>query len=175
MKVNKSTKARSSKRKGKRLENIVAEKFEKSLNLEKGTIHRAQSSGTFKYDIGDIRININPPLPIIIECKNTEQWKYKHFFEDIENIYPFKDWIEQINTTKLKAQKYYGTDDIIWFLIFTKNYEPIYLLTEQLLVDKLLSNSKFKLEKIPDTYVKNDIYYIFELDEFLKNLKYDKS
>ncbi len=69
----------------------------------------------------------------------------------MKNIYPFEDWMNRINTTKLKAQKYYGTDDIIWFLIFTKNYEPIYLLTEQLLVDKLLSNSKFKLEKIPDT------------------------
>lgn len=179
--VNRTVKAKTSKGKGKRLENMVAKLFETKLNLKKGSVHRAQSSGTFQYDIGDIRFNL--PIPVIIECKNNEGWSFKQLLNNDNNLPSiFKNWIEQIKDEMKKAFKLYpdifNEENIIWFLIFSKNNEAIYLLTDEKVINKLLHNDKQKVKLKQDirsklSHLRINEYSIYNLERFLEYLIID--
>lgn len=167
------------KAKGKRAENRVAEILTKLQNIEQGIIHRAQASGTFKYEYGgDIKFNYSLKelryIPLI-EVKNRENQEQKHVFE-------FKNPIQsQYSSIKDKALELEKKLDIcaIPFLIFTKNYEDLYILSEEKYflegsINKKIPENIFNIsycikteDIISNNYKK---IYIFRLSEVIRDL-----
>lgn len=87
------------KRKGKRLENKVAEIIRELWNIkEKDKVHRALTSGNISFERGDIKFNLNKNIHLWIECKNREDWSESNLIKFNNSIKKyFKKVIQDIN------------------------------------------------------------------------------
>lgn len=160
------------KRKGKRLENIVADILRKHFNVDKKYIKRAGSSGVRTEELGDIDI-IHPEIekifPFIVECKNQEKWKLNDLLgKGISNkSNPFKSYIKQI-----KEELKRTNENKIGLLVFSKNQEDIYCLIFQ--IDRLDLSFINKLDSYMFSKLDNEKVLICKFEDFLNNYKLNK-
>lgn len=150
-----------SKRKGKRLEEYVAEKFNQ---IHGGIVaHRAVSSGSFTYEAGSDIYFIKKDIPLVIECKNQESWKYRTLFDaEFHNRSPFKTWLNQLYQSANKYKLIYNREPVP-LLVFSKAYEPVFCIIE-----------KRYITEITYPFLANEVYYIILLDTFLELYKSKK-
>lgn len=151
------------KDKGKRLESYVAKVFQKAFSLTKFEVHRNQTSGNFQTEFGDIWFK---DLPIIVECKNQESWKYKHLLTFSK---PISDWWSQL----MKDVEKYRMElklEPLYMLVVSKNREPKYVIADIINIE----NNAFKtitIGKLIDkcqfiTYTKENKVIMF-LEDFI--------
>lgn len=146
------------KRKGKRLENAVAEILNKSFNDYR--FARSSTSGLrFDLDIGDISIKRQDEFKILpyIECKNRESWQCKHIFNfEKSPLYKFyletENKLEKFKTKLNEYKKKYNMNPrfeiILPILVFSKAYENIYAIVQ---LQYIQSYEKFVADLINGT------------------------
>ncbi len=154
-----------SKRKGKRLEDEVAEIIRKKYNVDDKYIKRAGSSGVRVEESGDIDIihpEIEKQFPFVIECKNNEKWKLRDLIGagKSNKSNPFKQFIKQ-NAKDVSKRKY-------GLIVFSKNYEDIYGLYYCKEKDSIYK----KIDKLIDSKIITQLdeynLIVFEFKEFVK-------
>ena len=115
-----------SRTKGSNFERFIAKDLSMKFYKDQDSLRRTPLSGGWssKYVGGDI---CGPEsFPLYVECRNREVWKASDLFD--ENSVLFKWYAE----TKQKAKEL-GKEGV---LIFTRNYEKIYIMT-RVLVDNV--------------------------------------
>jgi hypothetical protein len=160
--------ANKNKRKGKRLEEIVADILRDAFKVDKKYIKRAGSSGVREEEKGDIDIihpEIEKQFPFVIECKNNEKWKLRDLIGSgvVNKSNIFKQFIEQ-SLNELE-------DNDFGLIVFSKNYEDIYGLFYS--YNKKTENMFKKIDSITENKIitKLDNYKIivFQFEEFVFN------
>lgn len=155
------------KRKGKSLENQIAEILRENFNTDSRHIKRNISSGTQIGEESDINIvdsEIESIFPFIIEAKNQEKWKISDLLSENVNrkSNPFISYLNQLNE---EVETYYKRYNIYkkGLLVFSKSYYPIYAMVKcDDIADIDIQNLSFMHVNINNTW-----YYVFEFKSFL--------
>ncbi len=161
----------SKKRKGKSLENKIAEFLRETFNTDSRHIKRNISSGTQIGEESDINIidsEIEARFPFIIEAKNQEKWKLSDLLSDNVNrkSNPFISYLEQLN---VEVETYYKRYNVHkkGLLIFSKAYYPIYVMVKH----EDIQDINFADLSFMHVNINNQWYYVFELKSFLTLFK----
>jgi len=164
------------KRKGKRLEEYVAELFNHGWDLGDGFFRRAQASGTYRYEfMSDVIIAGANPNQIVIECKNQESWS----FDDVVYMRgnPSR-WLKDLNNrVKILKQKY-PDHDFVAMLIMKRRYKDPILMISQ--TD--LENSGFFIKQVNKdikwliiTNMDKTKYHVYDIKDFVSMYKLNKN
>jgi len=166
------------KEKGKYLEEYVANKFKKEFNLDSRDVHRAQASGVFNTEYGDLYFRKHS---IIIECKNQNDVQLQRIFPKLTKVI-FK-FYTQMEKDHDKFKKAYPEINNLAFLVLTNtsNRLPRYVvIEEQHFIDSIHKNlihSSILRDKIPliktKAEEKNIYFFVFILDDFISYINMD--
>jgi len=174
--------ANKNKEKGKYLEEYVAKKFQEQFNLDKRDVHRAQASGVFTTEYGDIYFRKHA---IIIECKNQQDVQVQRLFPKITKV--IYKYFDQLLKDHNKFKTNYPDNNNLAFLVLTNtsNRLPRYVVIEERhLIDSInnkIIDSKILTDNISLIKTKaehKDVnFFVFILDDFIKyinikNLEY---
>jgi len=163
--------ANKNKEKGKYLEEYVATKFKKEFNLDTRDVHRAQASGVFTTEYGDIYFRKHA---VIIECKNQQDVQTQRLFPELsKTIFNF---YKQLEKDVQKFKNKYPDQKVLYFLVATNtsNRLPRYVIVDKQsfkefiqndIIDKKLLDSN--ISYISTKYI-NKIFLVFILDDFIK-------
>lgn len=159
-----------SKRKGKSLEDKVAELIRETFGVNQKFVQRADASGNKSTEVGDIDIfdpTIIKKFPFVIECKNREEWKMRDLigYQKDNKTNPFLRYIEQ-NEKDVKKQN----DFKYGLIVFSKQYEDIY----QLVYDESLIERLKELDSYIITTLKNKKVLITTFKKLLEEGKHGK-
>ena len=153
------------KMKGQYLENKVADTFKQIHNLNKDDVHRAQNSGNFVSEYGDVFFR---DYNIIVECKNQQVVTFKSLFPKLSK--EIEKFIQQLNDEERKFLENQGELALryLMFLVVSdssKRFGPF------VIADK--NNVPFDSELVPHILTKdsnNHVYYIFPLEIYVEHL-----
>lgn len=152
---------KKSRVKGASFERIIAKDFSVAYYGDSTILRRTPMSGGWgaKYALGDFA---GPEdFPFYTECRNREVWSTADFFNKASILYK---WFLE---TREKAQPFHKMP----ILIFTRNYEEVYLMLEE---TDLEMNKNYSLHSNP--FVKTllpegFVVYIFKLYPWLEKLQ----
>lgn len=162
-----------SHRKGNKFERDVCKKLGTFFFNDPKSFGRYHSEGNtyFPGDLGPfIESNIIGTLdliksfPFCFETKNREEWEFYSLLSSPTNSALFKYWQQTLE----EAERFSKTP----FLIFTKNYKPVYgmldvTLCKETCVDMFAIPPTYLASIIRPTYKKTYTLTIFLLDDFI--------
>ncbi len=115
------------KDKGKYFERQIASKLRESLNLQENECTRAPNSGNGEFEFGDIFFTDPHKHPYIFECKFGYKWDFGSIFPQLNK--QITSFVDQAFEARDKMLKKMGQAPKYCFLVLSKPYSPIYLLT----------------------------------------------
>ena len=156
----------NNKRKGKRLEDKIANMLIEHFKVDKKYIQRADSSGNKQTEIGDIDIfhpDVERKFPFTIECKNQEKWKFRNLFgaQRDNKSNPFIAYIEQNKHDVVKSG-----NKKIGLIVFSKAHEDIYQLIYDSKIISQINKSKFSSYSI--SHISGIEVFITTFEEILE-------
>ena len=166
-------------RKGDRLEEEVASIIRKNWKLpDEDSAERSARSGNYRTEIGDIKFNIGMYIPILVECRNREQWKYANIFEFTGNVKIWwdKDCYAEMEELQKKTGKVH-----LALLILTRKYQKRFVIfNTQNVKDFLKENAEFSFdfdEFYSDAYFCIKLgngFFVMYADDFFNVLTFDR-
>lgn len=92
--------ANKNKIRGNYFETKIVKALQSHFNLTKHDCHRAQASGNFQTEYGDIYFKDPKAYPLIVECKYRKEISLDWFFPDFNS--EVLSWIAQIKESEKK-------------------------------------------------------------------------
>ena len=161
------------KEKGKYLEEYIAKKFQQHFNLTNRDVHRAQASGVFSTEYGDIYFRKHA---IIIECKNQQDVQLQRIFPKVSKTL-YKFYSQLLKDHNKFKNDYKGINNLAFLVLTnTSNRLPRYVMIEENhliesinnnILDKKILNDNISLIKTK-AEDKNVYFFVFIFDDFIK-------